>query len=285
MIRNKPNESEAKVVLVSSPIGNLQDFSLRAINTLKDADIIACEDTRVTSLLLDKHNIEHKRLVSLYSQVEIEKSKLLLEEVKQKGLTLCYLSDAGTPGISDPGSILVQQAILNDIAVTFIPGPSASISALIMSGFDTSKFTFVGFTSKKKSQMTTQLAQYKQNKECLIFYVTANNIIDLISASIDAFGERQLTICKELTKLHEEYIRGTNTELINEDLSFIKGELVVVFQGNNSDFDTKDEERINKIICQCKQENLSNKSIVKILTTIYPDNKNLMYDLVQKYKK
>lgn len=281
MTKNKPFEYKKKVILVSTPIGNLSDISLRAIESLKQADIICCEDTRVSEVLLNKYEIKHPRLISLYSQNEIEKSKKLLDEVDSSDLVLCYVSDAGTPGISDPGSILIQQAIQRNIPVSFIPGPTSSISALIMSGFDTSRFTFIGFISKKYSQMVSQISQYRKNKETLIFFATALNIKDFIAASFDALGERNICVCRELTKIHEEYIRGTNNELKDTDLSFIKGECVVVIEGNKNEFDEMDLLKLKKIISQMKKEKLSNKSIVNILLQMYPEKKNMMYELVQ----
>lgn len=281
MTRNKPFEYKKKVILVSTPIGNLSDISLRAIESLKQADIICCEDTRVSEVLLNKYEIKHPRLISLYSQNEIEKSKKLLDEVDSSDLVLCYVSDAGTPGISDPGSILIQQAIQRNIPVSFIPGPTSSISALIMSGFDTSRFTFIGFISKKYSQMVSQITQYRKNKETLIFFATALNIKDFITASFDALGERNICVCRELTKIHEEYIRGTNKELKDTDLSFIKGECVVVIEGNKNEFDEMDLLKLKNIISQMKKEKLTNKSIVNILLKMYPDKKNMMYELVQ----
>ena len=167
MIRNRPyeNEDSGLVALVTTPIGNRDDITLRALNFLKEADIIACEDTRNTSLLLSYYGIKNKKYVSLYAQTEAKEAHALVLSVKKNKQKLAYCSDAGMPGISDPGAILVQACHEENVPVTLLPGPTASLSALVLSGIDSADFSFYGFLPTKAGQIKTMLTSLKDRKE------------------------------------------------------------------------------------------------------------------------
>lgn len=280
-MRNKPNETTTGLIyLVCSPIGNLKDFTFRAVEVLKSCDLIYCEDTRNTAFLLESYGIDYKgKLYSLYSQTEVSNSLSIVKNVKDNNLVCCYLSDAGCPGISDPGSILIKTAIENDVNVSILPGATASVSALVMSGFDTSNFTFRGFISPKEQAATKYLADHLYDTSVSIYYETSKRILDFLKYLKNAgYGERNICICKELTKIHEEYIRGTVNELLDSDLSFIKGELVIIVDKCKEE--KEDTEKLKEIISMLKKEDVSNKTILKILQKYFDVNKNILYKLI-----
>lgn len=233
MIRNRPCQDGANglIGLVTTPIGNRDDITLRALNFLKEADIIACEDTRNTGLLLSGYQIKPKRLVSLYAQTELKDAKKLVEEVRQKHLKLAYCSDAGMPGISDPGSLLVKTAYESGVAVTIFPGPTASLSALVISGIDSADFSFYGFLPTKKGSQELLLEELKNRKETLIFYESPKRLTKTLSVMTKIFGnERKVSVIRELTKAHEEVVSGTFSELISSPLEE-RGECVIIVEG------------------------------------------------------
>ena len=233
MIRNNPYQDETKgiLTLVSTPIGNRDDITLRALNALKEADIIACEDTRNTSLLVSGYGIKNKKYVSLYAQTEARDAKALVEQIKKENLKVCYCSDAGMPGISDPGAILVQACHEENVPVTLLPGPTASLSALVLSGIDSADFSFYGFLPTKAGQIKTMLTSLKDRKETLIFYESPKRIIKTLSYMKDVFsGNREAALIRELTKIHEEVIHGTLDELTSSPLEE-RGESVIIIKG------------------------------------------------------
>ena len=179
MIRNKPYEAKGTglVQLVTTPIGNIDDITIRALNALKEADIIAAEDTRNTGLLLSRYQIKPKKLIPLYAQTEIEQAKKLVSEVKEKGYKACYCSDAGMPGISDPGALLVQECQRQGVPVTLLPGPSACLTGLVLSGFNTADFTFFGFPPTKSGALKSFFESLRGRKESLIFYESPKRLI------------------------------------------------------------------------------------------------------------
>ena len=217
--------------LCATPIGNLGDISLRCIETLKNADIIAAEDTRRTLQLLNHLEIS-KPLTSYYEHNKREKGEYILSLLRE-GKNVALVSDAGTPAISDPGEDLVKLCIENDICVTSIPGPSAAINALILSGFSTKSFLFAGFVPVGKKQKTEFLEKYKNYTDTLIFYEAPHKLKDTLSVMQRVFGgERRITLARELTKIHEEILRMTVSEAVeyygsNEP----RGEYVIVAEG------------------------------------------------------
>lgn len=283
VIRNKPfkdNTNNGIVYLVATPIGNIEDISLRAINILKQADIILAEDTRNSGLLLKRLNITPKRLLSCYSQKEEQVANKILQEVKDNNLTLAFISDAGTPGISDPGSLLVLKAIELGINVSSILGPAALIQGLIMSGFDTSDFSFYGFLPTKDSERKQFLEKLVDRKETLIFYESVHRIKKTLKTISEVFGKRNGVICRELSKIYEEYIRGNLEELALIDEQNLLGEFVIVIQGNPSDKEFDDEYIILKAKKLSKM-GYSSMQISKILAEVLDISKNYIYKLIQ----
>ena len=210
--------------IVSTPIGNLEDISLRALSILKNSDFIYCEDTRHSSKLLNYYKIK-KKLISNHKFNEKSQVAKAIEYLKQ-GKILSLISDSGTPILSDPGNILVKECIDNNINIHTIPGASAVVSAITCSGFD-SKFLFWGFLPKKQGELTSVLKNLKKIENTLVFFVPAVKFAFYLKFFKEYFFDRKIVIAREMTKLHEEYIRG---EVNNIELSKInlKGELTVV---------------------------------------------------------
>lgn len=214
--------------VVATPIGNLEDMTFRAVRILKEADVIACEDTRQTRKLLDHYEIR-KPLVSYHEFNEAERTAELMTRM-QTGEVVALVSDAGMPLISDPGYRLVNAAIAGNIPVHPIPGASALLTALAGSGLPTDAFHFAGFLSPRGGQRLKALEAIKNEEATLIFYEAPHRILDLLWAIEDVLGPRQVVVARELTKIHEEFLRGTPAEIkaALESRDFIKGEMTVL---------------------------------------------------------
>jgi 16S rRNA (cytidine1402-2'-O)-methyltransferase len=212
--------------IISTPIGNLKDISLRALDVLKDIDFIACEDTRVTLILLKSYEIQ-KELLSLNAFNETSKIDSILTRIKD-GENCALVSDAGTPGISDPGTRLISAAINNKIEVIPVPGATAAITALSISGLPSDSFIFEGFIPQKKGRQK-KLKELSGEKRTIIIYESVYRIEKLLNELNEYMPERQVVICRELTKKFEEIRRGTPAELLNTFNEKVnKGEFVVV---------------------------------------------------------
>ena len=219
-----------KLYLVPTPIGNLDDITLRAIKILQSVDVILAEDTRTSGVLLRHLNIS-KPLYSYHIFNEHQTVQRLVSQMKE-GKTLALVSDAGTPGISDPGFLLVRECIKNDIRVECLPGPTAFVPALVNSGLPTDRFTFEGFLPHKKGRQT-RLAELAGEERTMVFYESPHRLLKTLQQFIDVFGpDRPASVSRELTKLFEENQRGPLSELIAYfSQKTIKGELVVCVQG------------------------------------------------------
>ena len=224
-----------KLYIVSTPIGNLKDITLRAIETLNEVDFILCEDTRVTSVLLKQYNII-KQLISFNAVSEIKKIPSIIERLKN-GQSYALVSDSGTPAISDPGIRLISEAIVNKIEVITIPGPTALIAALTISGLPTDSFVFEGFLPQKKGRQK-KLGELSEEERTIVLYESTHRIEKLIDELVQYFPERFVVVCRELTKKFEESWRGYPAEL-KEKMhdKIIKGEFVVVIA--NRDWQSK----------------------------------------------
>jgi 16S rRNA (cytidine1402-2'-O)-methyltransferase len=289
MKRNKPFKTEGSglIYLVGVPIGNILDMSERGKNILRDADIVACEDTRKTGILLSRIGIKAKKLVSCYAQTELEKSKQLVVEVKQNNLTLAFVSDAGMPGISDPGALLIQQAVLNDVPVSSISGPSALIQALVLSGFNTADFSFFGFLPSKTNTRKKMLDDIKENKETLIFYEAPHRIFDVLNDMKEILGDdRNVCLCREISKIYEEYIRGNLAELVDVDPSTMKGEFVIVVEGKHIEEtnETEHDKEIANYAIKLIKAGYKNSEVAKILSIQFEEPKNRLYKLINELK-
>ncbi len=286
MIRNKPyeNEKDGLVALVTTPIGNRDDITLRALNFLKEADIIACEDTRNTSLLLSYYGIKSKKYVSLYAQTEAKEARNLVATVRKDKLKLAYCSDAGMPGISDPGSILVQACLEESVPVTILPGPTASLSALVLSGIDSADFSFYGFLPTKSGQIKSMLSSLKGRKETLIFYESPKRLVKTLSYMKDVFSpQREVSVIRELTKIHEEVIHGTLEELTSSTMEE-RGECVIIVKGATEEETQLDETELKKIIRQYKKDGYSVSDLSKEIASKYSLKKSDIYQLALNVK-
>jgi len=224
-----------KLFLVATPIGNLSDISERALKTLRDVAFIACEDTRRTRILLQHHGI-FVELVSLPAFDEARRAKAIVERIAS-GEDCALVTDAGTPSISDPGEKLVAEALARDIQVVPIPGPSAFVSALSASGLPTSRFHFLGFLPRRDSERTTMLDEVEALSATLLIYESPRRVLETLAKCLEVLGDRRACVARELTKVHEEFLRGTLSELISRlrDREEIKGEVVIVIEGRGED--------------------------------------------------
>lgn len=220
--------------IVSTPIGNLEDITLRALRVLKEVDLVAAEDTRHSLKLLNHYGIS-KPMISYWR----EKEKVRSDEIMKRlcsGQSVALVSDAGTPGISDPGSILIKRAIEENIQVVSIPGPSACIAALSLSGLPTEQFTFIGFLPSKKIQRQKLLSDLSLEKRTLVFYEAPHRIIETLMDMEGMFAERNAALVKEITKIHEEVIRGGISEILSElKKTKIAGEYAIIVEGRKED--------------------------------------------------
>ena len=222
----------SKLFVVGTPIGNLGDMTYRAVETLRSVDFIAAEDTRVTRKLLQHFEIK-KPLLSYHEH----NRKYVGDEIVKKilsGETCAVVTDAGMPCISDPGEDLVKLCAENGVPIEVVPGPSAVISALAVSGLDTSKFVFEGFPSTSPSSRNEALAAAARETRTVVFYEAPHKLVSTLSDLLRYFGDRRISICRELTKLHEEVIRTTLAEAVNlydDDLRKPRGEYVLVVEG------------------------------------------------------
>jgi len=218
------------IYVVSTPIGNLADISLRAIDILKTVDLIACEDTRQTSKLLNRYEIKTKMTPYHDHNKEYKTSSLI--EMIRKGKSIALVSDAGTPGISDPGFYLIREAIKNDIKISPIPGPSALTAATVASGMEIDRFLFEGYLPRKKGRLKRlkELAAYKVT---IVIFEGPHRVLKSLRDLRDTFGDRKAAIGRELTKVHEEFVRGNLSDLIaNFNEHKPKGEFVILIEGN-----------------------------------------------------
>lgn len=229
-----------KLFLVGTPIGNLQDITLRALETLKNCDIVAAEDTRQSIKLLNHFNIK-KPLMSYHKFNEKEKSTEITELIKS-GKNIAIITDAGMPGISDPGSVIALKCIEEEVEFEVIPGPTALITALVYSGLDTSKFLFRGFLPRENKDRKAVIEEIKNARDTLIFYEAPHRLKSTLEFLLTHLGDRNISICRELTKMHEDIKRCTLSEALNfYNESSAKGEYVLIIEGK-SDEEIKNEE-------------------------------------------
>jgi len=266
-----------KLYLIPTPIGNMEDITLRAIETLKSVDIIYAEDTRETLLLLKKLDIT-KRVESCHKYSEMMHKDKILKLLKE-GKTIGYVTDRGTPLISDPGNIIVDEAINNGITVISLPGASALLPALNMSGISNERFLFYGFLNSKKSLAKKELIDLKKIKYTLIFYESPYRLKETLKIMLDVFGNRKISIVREISKIYEEVLRD-NLENILKNIDNIKGEIVIVVQGNNNleEDNNNYEELINDLI----NKGYSKRDAVHEIADKYNVSKNKIYNMVKE---
>jgi 16S rRNA (cytidine1402-2'-O)-methyltransferase len=222
--------------LIATPIGNLEDITLRALKILNKVDFVACEDTRQTKILLQHYNIRAE-LLSYYGAREKAKARELMGHLSANR-DIALVSDAGMPGISDPGSIIVREAIRGGITVIPIPGPSAGVVALAASGLPTDRFVFEGFLPRKQTERKKRLAALSQERRTIIFYESPKRIKDALHDMRTVMGERRAVIVRELTKAHEEFVRGTVSHIIERiGEGNVRGEIVIIVEGSKEEID------------------------------------------------
>ncbi len=267
--------------VVGTPIGNLSDITKRAIDTLNSVDIIACEDTRTSSVLLKHFNI-NKRLVSYHKFNEKGKSNNLIDELK-KGLNIALISDAGCPCISDPGAILVHEAIINNIEVIAIPGASAVITSLMTCGMDTTSFTFYGFLDRENKKMEEDLLKIKHDSSNIaVIYESPKRLMKTLDKVRDILDNPYISVCNDLTKKFEKKYYGLVNE-VQEELSVNPnselGEYVLLIEKKKDNFENKEEYSLESLIIdEMLKHNCTMKDAIKLVSEKYRINKNLVYN-------
>ena len=231
-IPQKSDDNSPTLYLIPTPIGNLEDITLRAINILKQVEVVFCEDTRVTRVLLNHLNIEKKMISSHKFNESINDDKLL--EYLKNGYDVGLVTDRGTPIISDPGYELVKVAIENNYNVVALPGPTAFVPALITSGLSPQPFLFYGFLNSKDSKRKKELESLKDERATMIFYEAPHRIVDTLESIKTVLGNKKISISREISKKFEEIYRGTIEEVIPQ-MDNVKGELVIVVEGNTEE--------------------------------------------------
>ena len=263
--------------IVATPIGNLEDITLRAIRVLKDVDLIAAEDTRHTLKLLNHLDIS-KPLISYHRHNEDVKADVLIEKL-QEGRNIALVSDAGTPGICDPGEEIIKKCIELEINIIPIPGACAMINSLICSGIDTKEFTFLGFLPLNKKLRKNKLAEIEKANKTIIIYEAPHKLETTLKDLKQVLNkDRRIVLAREITKIHEEFIRGNIDELI-EKIQDIKGEIVLVIEGNS---DISEENELNKLSIEehykfYEEQGFSKKDIIKKIAKDRNVNKNEVY--------
>jgi 16S rRNA (cytidine1402-2'-O)-methyltransferase len=263
--------------IVATPIGNLEDVTQRAIRVLKEVDLIAAEDTRHTRKLLAHYGIATK-LASYYDEVEAEKAPLLVKEIKN-GKSIALVSDAGTPTLSDPGFRLVREAVLAGVSVIPVPGPSALLAVLSVSGLPTDRFVFEGFLPGKKRERRKRLQSLRLEERTLVFYEAPQRIRETLQDMLELFGDRELVLGREVTKLYEEFVRGRISEVITEiDRKEPRGEITLVVGGSDGE-KIPLEDAIKTEIDDLLRQGLRVKEIAEILGEKFSYPKRDIYRL------
>ncbi|NLW43657.1 MAG: 16S rRNA (cytidine(1402)-2'-O)-methyltransferase [Syntrophomonadaceae bacterium] len=264
----------------ATPIGNLEDASYRLIRILNEVDLIACEDTRRTRILLQHYQID-KPTISYFQHNQRSREDLLLERLK-KGDSIALVSDAGMPGISDPGHLLIERACNEGIAVEVIPGPSALISALVISGLDTSSFVFEGFLPSRAGQRRKKLQSMAQEERTIVLYESPHRLLSLLQDMQEVWGNRRVAVARELTKIHEEVKRGLISEVISHyEEHPPRGEITVVVEGYKKE-GTPDLDRICDEVMQLIEQGMEKKEALSQKAREYSVKKSDLYNRLFK---
>ena len=267
--------------LVATPIGNLEDITFRAINILKEVDLIAAEDTRHTLKLLNHYEIS-KPLISYHRHNEEIKVDGLIEKLKE-GQNIAVVSDAGTPAICDPGEVIVKEALKENIKVVPIPGACAFVNALVASGLDTKEFVFYGFLSINKKLRKEKLEQIKRENKTIILYEAPHKLKNTLEDLEEILGDRKIVIARELTKIHEEFIKGTAKEIL-EKYTEPKGEHIILIEANPIKQEDEEKSKINNMTIEehykyYEEQGFSKNEIIKKIAKDKGVTKNEIYKL------
>ena len=271
-----------KLYLVPTPIGNLKDITLGALDVLKEADFLAAEDTRQTLKLLNHFEIK-KPLISYHKFNEQGKSNEIINYLED-GKNIALVSDAGTPGISDPGSVIVERCIQENIDFEVLPGATAITTALVYSGLDTTKFLFRGFLPRENKDRKSVVSELLNSQETLIFYEAPHRLLDTLTFLLDTFGDRRIAVCRELTKLYEQIYRGHLSEALKYFVeNKPRGEFVLVLEGKKLE-EIKQEKRdswidlsIEDHILKYMNDGISKKEAIKMVAKDRELPKNEVY--------
>jgi len=275
---------EGNLYIVATPIGNRDDITIRALNILEQADLIAAEDTRHTGRFLSHHKIKGN-LVSYHEHNEKKRTPGLIKKLKE-GLSVALVSNAGTPSVSDPGYCLIKAAIANNIKVVPIPGVSAAITALSAAGLPTDSFVFIGFLPKTKNKRLKLLRELANEQRTMIFYESPKRILKLLDEIKLIIGDRYCVVSREMTKLHEEFIRGSVSEILQnlKDRSAIKGELTLLVKGYIKDKDVPLEIVRQEIKNNIELTGKKLSTLAKQIAIKYGLPKNKVYEEALKIK-
>ena len=270
-------DDQNALYLVSTPIGNLKDITLRAIETLKKSSYILCEDTRISKNLLDRYEIKSK-LISNHKFNETKNLNKIISLLKSSEETISLISDAGTPSISDPGAILINECIRNNIRVIPIPGPSAVAAAVSISGFS-EKFFFYGFLPEKKQALINEFKKFSKQDGSLVFFISPRKINKIIPDLKNYFSGRKIVLCREISKLYEEFIRKDidDLEIFNNEP---KGELTVVIS------ERKIDKKASQVLSESDKniiEKMINKLPVKEITDFISQNRDVPKKEIYNY--
>lgn len=276
------NNKKGVLYVVGTPIGNLKDITLRAIETLQNVDVILAEDTRQTLKLLNHLNIE-KHMISYHRHNEENKVQMVVS-LLDEGKNIALVSDAGMPIISDPGQGLVKYLVENEYDIEVVPGVTALITAIVRSGMDSTRFTFEGFLSVSKKQRIKRLNELKDEIRTMIFYEAPHKILYTLKDMYEVLGNRNICICRELTKIHEEYRYTTFKEAIsNIEKNGIKGEIVLIVEGKSEiELEQKRKEELEKIdpidlVKEYMNDGIDKKEAIKKVAKELGVNKNEVY--------
>jgi 16S rRNA (cytidine1402-2'-O)-methyltransferase len=282
---SEEKESTGKLFVVATPIGNMEDITLRALRVLSEVDLVAAEDTRHTGKFLKYHKID-ARLTSCHEHNEEKRSNELIEQLKN-GKNIALVSNAGTPSVSDPGYRLVQKSVSNSIRVIPIPGVSAVITALSASGLPTDSFIFIGFAPRKQGKRQTLFHSLSRETRTLIFYESPRRLLNLTEHLLINLGERRAVLARELTKIHEEFLRGSLSHIINKIKSReeLKGECTLIVEGLTSEIQISDDDLQQKIRHAMDRPNEKLSRIVKEIAERYGVSRKKVYDLALEQKK
>jgi len=270
--------------ICATPIGNLEDASIRLLKTLRKVDMIACEDTRQTLKLLNRYKIK-KQLISYHEHSKPEKEDYIIELLRE-GKDIALVSDAGMPAISDPGERLVKKAITAGVKLEVIPGPSALIAALAMSGMDTAVFIFEGFLPSRSSQRKERLEMLKEETRTIILYEAPHRLLACLKDIQSILGEeRQLAVARELTKVYEEVKRGSAAELYeNYSLNPPRGEISIIIQGKAVAAEAKSLVEIAQEVEELLEQGMDKKEAFKMKAREYGIKKSMLYNYFVKSK-
>jgi 16S rRNA (cytidine1402-2'-O)-methyltransferase len=274
---------QGKLYIVATPIGNLEDISLRAIRVLKEVHLIAAEDTRRTKKLLSAYQID-TRITSLYDHNESRKSGAIIATIKE-GYDIAYVSDAGTPGISDPGYLLVQEALAHDVPVISVPGACAAIAALSVSGLPADSYVFYGFLPAKSGKKQHFLKSLENETKTMVFYESPKRLMGTLQDLLTVLGNRRIAVTRELTKIYEEIVRGPSAEVIEAfgDRA-IKGEITIIVAGKGKTEMPFTGEDIRRLLAHYDRETLSNRDLINKISRDLGVPKNFVYREVMKAK-